>query len=49
VYAEIRKHVSFLAHDRETTSDMQALAKLIHEGTLSSALVDLPSPEDRPV
>jgi histidine ammonia-lyase len=40
VYAEIREHVSFLAHDRETTSDMQALSKLIREDRLSSMIFD---------
>jgi histidine ammonia-lyase len=38
VYAEIRKHVSFLAHDRETTSDMEALSRLIHENGLVALL-----------
>lgn len=34
VYARIRKHVSFLAHDRETTSDMETLSNLIREETM---------------
>jgi histidine ammonia-lyase len=29
-YATIRRHVSFLEHDRETASDMNALSALIH-------------------
>ncbi len=33
-YAEIRKHVSFLAHDRQTTPDIEALAELIRSRAL---------------
>jgi histidine ammonia-lyase len=38
VYAEVRRRVSFLAHDRETTSDMQTLSRLIYDDSLSSLL-----------
>ena len=33
-YAEIRKHVAFLAHDRQTTTDIEALADLIRSSEL---------------
>ncbi len=33
-YAEIRKHASYLAHDRPTSPDIEALAGLIRSGTL---------------
>jgi histidine ammonia-lyase len=36
-YAEIRKHVSYLAHDRPTSPDIEALAHLIRSGTLLHA------------
>jgi histidine ammonia-lyase len=35
VYTEIRKHVSFLEHDRPTTPDIEALSEFIHQGSLS--------------
>ena len=38
VYARVRKHVSFLVHDRETTSDMEALSRLIHDGALAAMI-----------
>jgi histidine ammonia-lyase len=38
VYTEIRKHISFLVHDRETTSDMEALSRLIHQDALAPLL-----------
>ncbi len=40
VYAEVRKHADFLTHDRETTSDVQALARLIQQDTLTHLLPD---------
>lgn len=33
-YAAIRKHIAFLAHDRQTTPDIEALAELICSGEL---------------
>jgi histidine ammonia-lyase len=33
-YAAIRKHTSFIEHDRETSSDINALAELIRSGEL---------------
>ncbi len=33
-YAEIRRHVSYLAHDRAMTPDVEALAELIRSGDL---------------
>jgi histidine ammonia-lyase len=36
VYAEVRKHVSFMEHDRETTSDMLAVSQMIQAGSLTS-------------
>jgi histidine ammonia-lyase len=32
-YTQIRKHVSFILDDRETTSDIEALSKWIRDGT----------------
>lgn len=37
-YATIRKHATFLAHDRETTPDINALADLIRSGELLEAV-----------
>jgi histidine ammonia-lyase len=45
LYQEIRKHVSFLAHDRETTSDMETLAKLIHDELMSSVIDEVSTVE----
>ncbi len=39
-YAAVRERVDFLAHDRETTSDIEALADLIHSGGLLEAVRD---------
>jgi histidine ammonia-lyase len=36
-YAEIRKHVAFMEHDRQTTADIEALCGLIHRGDLLQA------------
>ena len=33
-YAEIRKHASYLAHDRPTSPDIEALTRLIRSGAL---------------
>ena len=33
-YAEIRKHASYLAHDRPTSPDIEALTDLIQTGAL---------------
>ncbi len=33
-YVEIRKHASYLAHDRPTTPDIEALARLMRSGAL---------------
>ena len=33
-YAAIRQRVPFLAHDRQTTADIEALADLIRSGAL---------------
>jgi histidine ammonia-lyase len=46
-YAEIRKHVSFLAHDRETVSDIQTLSKLIRDETLSPVIEDVLQVDDQ--
>jgi len=37
-YAAIRERVNFLAHDRETMPDIEALADLIHSGELLEAV-----------
>jgi histidine ammonia-lyase len=39
-YAEIRKHVSYLPHDRPTTPDIEALTRLIRGGALVQTLGD---------
>ena len=36
-YAEIRRHASYLAHDRPTTPDIEALARLMRSGALLRA------------
>ena len=36
-YAEIRKHASYLAHDRPTSPDIEALTRLIRSGALLQA------------
>jgi histidine ammonia-lyase len=37
-YATIRKYVAFLEHDRETTPDIDSLAKMIQSGELLEAV-----------
>ena len=39
-YAAVRGRVNFLAHDRETTPDIESLADLIHSGELLEAVRD---------
>ena len=39
-YAEIRKHASYLAHDRPTSPDIEALTDLIRSGALLHAVDD---------
>jgi histidine ammonia-lyase len=39
-YAEIRKHASYLAHDRPTSPDIEALTRLIRSGALLQVAVD---------
>ncbi|MBC8446046.1 MAG: histidine ammonia-lyase [Chloroflexi bacterium] len=39
-YAAVRERVNFLAHDRETTPDIESLADLIHSGELLEAVRD---------
>ena len=39
-YAEIRKHASYLAHDRPTSPDIEALTDLIRSGALLQAVKD---------
>jgi histidine ammonia-lyase len=41
VFAEIRKHVSFLEHDRPGTPDMEALSKFIHAASLPSKIPEV--------
>lgn len=41
VYAEIRKHVSFMEHDRQSSPDILALSKLIQDGSLTSIITDM--------
>jgi len=39
-YAEIRRHATYLPHDRPTTPDIEALARLIQSGALVQAVAD---------
>ena len=39
-YAEIRRHASYLAHDRPTSPDIEALTRLIRSGALLQAAGD---------
>ena len=39
-YAEVRKHTSYLAHDRPTSPDIEALTRLIRNGALLQAAGD---------
>ena len=39
-YAEIRKHASYLAHDRPTSPDIEALTDLIRSGAMLQAVED---------
>ena len=39
-YAEIRKHASYLAHDRPTSPDIEALTDLIRSGALLQVVGD---------
>jgi len=40
LFQEIRKHVTFMEHDRPTTPDMQAIASLIRQGCVADLLAD---------
>ena len=40
-YAEIRKHASYLAHDRPTSPDIEALTDLIRSGAILQAVKDV--------
>ena len=39
-YAEIREHASYLAHDRPTSPDIEALTDLIRSGAILQAVKD---------
>jgi histidine ammonia-lyase len=40
-YAAIRRHASFMEHDRETSSEINALVELIHRGEMLREISDL--------
>ena len=40
LYAEIRKQVALMEHDRQTSADMQVIAQFIRNGTLASTISD---------